>query len=137
MASFPCLEGLAVAANSRVNEHRLLIAELNVFGGPLALQCAEFLTQLSQTKVLRMLEIRKSIAEVHMMVDLSGKVVQYNLISKTLHEIYDCGSNQVDDNDDANDDDDDDELFQQFQAEHNVYEFIPSLCNVCLKLLLD
>ncbi|GJU39336.1 hypothetical protein Tco_1192293 [Tanacetum coccineum] len=50
----------------RVNEHRLLIAELNVFGGPLALQCAEFLTQLSQTEVLKMLEIRKSIAEIRM-----------------------------------------------------------------------
>ncbi|GJR37663.1 hypothetical protein Tco_1213347 [Tanacetum coccineum] len=33
----------------RVNEHRLLIAELNVFGGPLALQCAEFLMQLSKS----------------------------------------------------------------------------------------
>ncbi|GKE53961.1 hypothetical protein Tco_1489117, partial [Tanacetum coccineum] len=44
-------------------------------------------------------------------------------ISKTLHEIYDCGSNQLDDN---HDDDDDDELLQQFQAEHNVYEFISS-----------
>ncbi|GJS07899.1 hypothetical protein Tco_0364695 [Tanacetum coccineum] len=47
---------------------------------------------------------------------LSGKVVQYNLISKTLHEIYDCGSNQVDDNHDDNDDDD--ELLQQFQLKH-------------------
>ncbi|GKA15447.1 hypothetical protein Tco_0695194 [Tanacetum coccineum] len=28
---------------SSVQEHKLLIAELNVFGGPLALQCAEFL----------------------------------------------------------------------------------------------
>ncbi|GJU61760.1 hypothetical protein Tco_1243595 [Tanacetum coccineum] len=37
---------------SRVQEHRLLIAELNVFGGPLALQCAEFLKQLSQTECL-------------------------------------------------------------------------------------
>ncbi|GKG53518.1 hypothetical protein Tco_0554918, partial [Tanacetum coccineum] len=38
-------------------------------------------------------------------------VVQYKLISKTLHEIYDCGSNQLDDNyDDDDDDDDDDEL---------------------------
>nr|GEU71655.1 hypothetical protein [Tanacetum cinerariifolium] len=50
----------------RVNEHKLLIAKLNVFGGPLALQCAEFLTQLSQTEVLKMLEIRKSIAEIQM-----------------------------------------------------------------------
>nr|GEZ60453.1 hypothetical protein [Tanacetum cinerariifolium] len=206
---------------SRVNEHSLLIVKLNVFGGLLALQCAEFFKQLSQTKVLKMLEIRKSIAEVHMkvhkkidfltvmrlkskksamdrsftlgsteevdnvkilqscnglllcggsrlpvfdyvynpsfnqykklsyrvhtddfmttllegwsirsniwsivlgekeqdsfsVIKLSGKIVQYNLISKTLHEIYDCGSNQVnnnhDDNDDADDDDDDDEL---------------------------
>ncbi|GKF16166.1 hypothetical protein Tco_0061084, partial [Tanacetum coccineum] len=52
----------------RANEHKLLIAELNVFGGPLALQCAEFLTQLSQTEVLKMLEIRKSITEVRMQV---------------------------------------------------------------------
>ncbi|GJW73789.1 hypothetical protein Tco_0133159 [Tanacetum coccineum] len=53
---------------SRFNEHRLLIAELNVFGGPLALQCAEVFKQLSQTEVLKMLEIKKSIAEVHMQV---------------------------------------------------------------------
>ncbi|GKC24702.1 hypothetical protein Tco_1026852 [Tanacetum coccineum] len=53
---------------SRVNEHKLLIAELNVFGSPLALQCVEFFKQLSQTEVLNMLEIRKSIAEVHMQV---------------------------------------------------------------------
>nr|GEU81797.1 DNA-directed DNA polymerase [Tanacetum cinerariifolium] len=49
-----------------------------------------------------------------LVIKLSRKVVQYNLISKTLHEIYDCGSNQVDDNHDDNDDanDDDDELLQ-------------------------
>ncbi|GKD24919.1 hypothetical protein Tco_1231133 [Tanacetum coccineum] len=63
-----------------------------------------------------------------LVIKLSGKVVQYNLISKTLHEIYDCGSNQLDDNHDDNDDDD--ELLQQFQAEHNVYEFIPSFASV-------
>ncbi|GJT18929.1 hypothetical protein Tco_0877635 [Tanacetum coccineum] len=34
---------------SRVNEHRRLIAKLSVFGGPLALQCAEFF--ISQTSV--------------------------------------------------------------------------------------
>ncbi|GJS39911.1 hypothetical protein Tco_0564954 [Tanacetum coccineum] len=62
---------------------------------------------------------------------LPGKVVQYNLILKTLHEIYDCGSNQLDDNHDDNDDDDDyddDELLQQFQAKHN--ELIPSFASV-------
>nr|GEX75703.1 hypothetical protein [Tanacetum cinerariifolium] len=49
---------------SRVNEHSLLIAKFNVFGGPLALQCAEFFKQSTQTEVLKMLEIRKSIAEI-------------------------------------------------------------------------
>ncbi|GJX35704.1 hypothetical protein Tco_0247261 [Tanacetum coccineum] len=50
--------------------------------------------------------------DLFLVIKLSGKVVQYNLISKTLHEIYDCGSNQVDDNHDDNDDaaNDDDEL---------------------------
>ncbi|GJT53654.1 hypothetical protein Tco_0988708 [Tanacetum coccineum] len=61
-----------------------------------------------------------------LVINLSGKVVQYNLVSKTLHEIYDCGSNQLDDNHD----DDDDELLQQFEAEYNVYEFIPSFSSV-------
>nr|GEW63851.1 hypothetical protein [Tanacetum cinerariifolium] len=57
------LSHLCKVLYSRVNEHKLLIAELNVFGGPLALKCAEFFTQLSQTEVLKMLEIRKSIAK--------------------------------------------------------------------------
>ncbi|GJX35284.1 hypothetical protein Tco_0246841 [Tanacetum coccineum] len=48
-------------------------------------------------------------------INLSGNIVQYNLISNTLHEIYDCGSNQLDDNH---------ELLKQFKAEHNVYELI-------------
>ncbi|GKE38155.1 hypothetical protein Tco_1461560 [Tanacetum coccineum] len=68
-----------------------------------------------------------------LVIKFSGKVVQYNLISKTLHEIYHCGSNQLDDNLDDNDDDDDyddDELLQQFQAEHNFYEFIQSFASV-------
>nr|GEZ25351.1 hypothetical protein [Tanacetum cinerariifolium] len=47
---------------------QLLIAELNVFSGPLALYCVEFSTQLSQIEVLKMLEIRKSIAEVNMQI---------------------------------------------------------------------
>ncbi|GJW77420.1 hypothetical protein Tco_0139102 [Tanacetum coccineum] len=70
--------------------------------------------------------------DLFLVIKLSGKVVQYNLISKTLHEIYDCRSSQVDDNHNDNDDDadDDDELLQQFQAEHNIYEFIPSFASV-------
>nr|GFA28925.1 hypothetical protein [Tanacetum cinerariifolium] len=64
-----------------------------------------------------------------LVIKLSRKIVLYNLISKNLHEIYDCRSNQVGDNHDDNDDDDD-ELLSQFQAEHNVYEFIPSFASV-------
>ncbi|GJV93583.1 hypothetical protein Tco_1541396 [Tanacetum coccineum] len=30
-----------------------------------------------------------------LVINLSGKVVEYNLISKTMREIYDMGSNQV------------------------------------------
>ncbi|GKB26298.1 hypothetical protein Tco_0865699 [Tanacetum coccineum] len=59
-----------------------------------------------------------------LVINLSGKVVKYNLISKTLHEIYDIGSNQLDDNIDY------DELIPPFVADHNVYEFIPSFASV-------
>ncbi|GJW45715.1 hypothetical protein Tco_0077361 [Tanacetum coccineum] len=55
-----------------------------------------------------------------LVINLSGKVVEYNLISKTLHEIYDIGSNQLDD----------DELIPPFAADHNVYEFIPSFASI-------
>ncbi|GKC16848.1 hypothetical protein Tco_1013630 [Tanacetum coccineum] len=44
---------------NRVNEIRSDYDELNLFGGPLAVQCAEFLKQLSKSEVLRMLELRK------------------------------------------------------------------------------
>ncbi|GJU72299.1 hypothetical protein Tco_1263704 [Tanacetum coccineum] len=67
-----------------------------------------------------------------LVINLSGKVIQYNLISKTLHDIFDCGSNQLDDNHD----DDDDELLQQLEAEHNVYEFIPSFARVWLAVFV-
>ncbi|GJS80806.1 hypothetical protein Tco_0747347 [Tanacetum coccineum] len=61
-----------------------------------------------------------------LVINLFGKVVQYNLISKTLHDIFDYGSNQLDDNHN----DDDDELLQQLEAEHNIYEFILSFARV-------
>ncbi|GJX32453.1 hypothetical protein Tco_0242308 [Tanacetum coccineum] len=50
---------------NRFNEMRRLSSELNLFGGPLAVQCAEYLKQLSKIEVLRMLELRKTIAKVH------------------------------------------------------------------------
>ncbi|GJY17207.1 hypothetical protein Tco_0388698 [Tanacetum coccineum] len=59
-----------------------------------------------------------------LVINLSGKVVQDNLISKTLHEVYDIGSNQLDDNHDN------DELIMPFEGDHNVYEFIPSFASV-------
>nr|GEU59281.1 hypothetical protein [Tanacetum cinerariifolium] len=93
IAYFPRLDELTVAANSRglfegmlvycdrenardlefangldnlwVNEIKMLSSELNLFGGPLAVQCAEYLKQSSKSEVLRMLELRKTIAKVH------------------------------------------------------------------------
>ncbi|GJQ96881.1 hypothetical protein Tco_0008020 [Tanacetum coccineum] len=59
-----------------------------------------------------------------LVINLSGKVVEYNLISKTLHEIYDIGSNQFDDNLDH------DQLITPFVVDHNVYEFILSFASV-------
>ncbi|GJS76345.1 hypothetical protein Tco_0726226 [Tanacetum coccineum] len=44
---------------NRVNEIKMLSSELNLFGGPLAGQCAEYLKQL---------ELRKTIAKVHIQV---------------------------------------------------------------------
>nr|GEX47405.1 hypothetical protein [Tanacetum cinerariifolium] len=52
--------------------------------------------------------LREREQDLFLVIKLFGKVVQYNLISKTLHEIYNCKSNQVDDNHDDNDDADDD-----------------------------
>ncbi|GKB20898.1 hypothetical protein Tco_0854821 [Tanacetum coccineum] len=53
---------------NRVNKMRRLSSELNLFGGLLAVQCAEYLKQLSKIEVLRMLELRKTIAKVHIQV---------------------------------------------------------------------
>ncbi|GJR15252.1 importin subunit alpha-9 [Tanacetum coccineum] len=54
-----------------------------------------------------------------LVINLSGKVVKYNLISKTINEIFDIGSNQMDD--------DDVEFILPFSVDPNLYEFIPSL----------
>ncbi|GKA13961.1 hypothetical protein Tco_0693607 [Tanacetum coccineum] len=63
--------------------------------------------------------------DVFIVINLSGKVVKYNLISKTINEIFDIGSNQMDD-----DDDDDVEFIPPFSVDPNIYEFIPSLASV-------
>ncbi|GKB78381.1 hypothetical protein Tco_0945276 [Tanacetum coccineum] len=66
-----------------------------------------------------------------LVINLSGNVVEYNLISKTLHQIYDMGSNQVAD-------DYLDGFILPFamydmgskKVDHKVYEFIPSSTSV-------
>ncbi|GJU81094.1 hypothetical protein Tco_1283459 [Tanacetum coccineum] len=52
-----------------------------------------------------------------LVINLSGKVIEYNIVSKTLREIYDIGSNQLDDNDL-------DEFIPPFVVDHNIYKFI-------------
>nr|GEY91703.1 hypothetical protein [Tanacetum cinerariifolium] len=64
--------------------------------------------------------------DAFVVINLSGKVVKYNLISNTNTEIFDIGSNQMED-----DDDDDAVLFiPPFEVDPNLYEFIPSLASV-------
>nr|GEX88892.1 hypothetical protein [Tanacetum cinerariifolium] len=62
--------------------------------------------------------------DAFVVINLSGKVVKYNLISKTKTEIFDIGSNQMDDDDDAV------AFIPPFEIDHNLYEFIPSLANM-------
>nr|GEW68656.1 hypothetical protein [Tanacetum cinerariifolium] len=59
-----------------------------------------------------------------MVIKLFKKVVKYNQISNTNTEIFDIGSNQMDDDDDA-------VLFiPPFEVDPNLYEFISSLASV-------
>ncbi|GKB26669.1 hypothetical protein Tco_0866070 [Tanacetum coccineum] len=66
-----------------------------------------------------------------LVINLSGKVVEYNLISKNLQEMYDIGSNQLTD-------DYHDGFISTFtlydmrpkQVDHKVYKFIPSYASV-------
>nr|GEX89141.1 hypothetical protein [Tanacetum cinerariifolium] len=58
-------------------------------------------------------------------INISEKVVKYNLILKTTTEIFDIGSNQIDD-----DDDDAVEFIPTFEVDPNIYEFILSLASV-------
>ncbi|GJZ72273.1 hypothetical protein Tco_0636124, partial [Tanacetum coccineum] len=58
-----------------------------------------------------------------LVINLSEKVVKCNLISKTINEIFDIGSNQMDDDDDV-------EFIPPFSVDPNLYEFISSLPSV-------
>ncbi|GJT48197.1 hypothetical protein Tco_0974354 [Tanacetum coccineum] len=70
--------------------------------------------------------------DAFVMINLSKKVIKYNLISKTDTEIFDIGSNQMDDDDAAAADNDDDAVLfiPPFEVDPNLYEFIPSLASV-------
>nr|GFD45761.1 hypothetical protein [Tanacetum cinerariifolium] len=57
-------------------------------------------------------------------INISGKVVKYHLISKTTTKIFDIGSNQMDDDDDAV------EFIPPVEVDPNIYELFLSL--VCV-----
>ncbi|GJR98071.1 hypothetical protein Tco_0270245 [Tanacetum coccineum] len=61
--------------------------------------------------------------DAFIVINLFGKVVKYNLISKTNNEIFDIGSNQIDDDDDV-------EFIPPFSVDPNLYEFILSLASL-------
>ncbi|GJZ16277.1 hypothetical protein Tco_0551954 [Tanacetum coccineum] len=56
-----------------------------------------------------------------LVIKLSGKVVKYNILSKTISQIFDIGSNPMDD---------DYEFFPSYTVAHNLYKFIPSFSSV-------
>ncbi|GJV10594.1 hypothetical protein Tco_1352135 [Tanacetum coccineum] len=66
--------------------------------------------------------------DAFVVINLSEKVVKYNLISKTNTEIFDIGSNQMD----YGDDDADDAVvfIPPFEVDPNLFEFISSLASV-------
>nr|GEW78131.1 hypothetical protein [Tanacetum cinerariifolium] len=62
--------------------------------------------------------------DAFVVINISGKVVKYHLIPKTTIEIFDIGSNQMDDDDDAV------EFIPPFEVDPNIYDFIMSLACV-------
>ncbi|GKB92712.1 hypothetical protein Tco_0964984 [Tanacetum coccineum] len=62
--------------------------------------------------------------DAFVVINLSEKVIKYNLISKTNIEIFDIGSNQMDDDDDAV------VFIPPFKVDPNLYEFILSLAKI-------
>ncbi|GJU26220.1 organelle RRM domain-containing protein 6, chloroplastic-like protein [Tanacetum coccineum] len=65
--------------------------------------------------------------DAFVVINLSGKVVKYNLISKSNTDIFDIGSNQINDDDDA---DDAVVFIPPFEVDPNLYEFISSFASV-------
>ncbi|GJR50816.1 hypothetical protein Tco_1401337 [Tanacetum coccineum] len=56
-----------------------------------------------------------------LVINISGKLIKYNIISKTISQIFDIGSNQMDD---------EYEFFPAYKVDHYTYEFIPSFASV-------
>ncbi|GJW82117.1 hypothetical protein Tco_0146092 [Tanacetum coccineum] len=56
-----------------------------------------------------------------LVINIFRKVVKYNIMSKTISQIFDIGSNEMDD---------EYELFPAYKVAHNPYEFIPSFASV-------
>ncbi|GKD01775.1 hypothetical protein Tco_1172049, partial [Tanacetum coccineum] len=50
-----------------------------------------------------------------------GKLIEYNIISNTISQIFDIGSNQMDD---------EYEFFPAYKVDHYTYEFIPYFAGV-------
>ncbi|GJS23086.1 hypothetical protein Tco_0451718 [Tanacetum coccineum] len=61
--------------------------------------------------------------DAFLVINLFRKVLKYNLLSKTISEIFDIGSNRMDDDDDV-------EFILSFLIDPNLCEFIPSLASV-------
>nr|GEU59183.1 hypothetical protein [Tanacetum cinerariifolium] len=80
---------------NRVNELKLLSSELNLFGGPLAVQCVEYLKQLSKSKVLKMLELRKTIAEDNTIDTQKLNKIPNNYKSSQIDACGGSGSNSL------------------------------------------
>nr|GEY81956.1 hypothetical protein [Tanacetum cinerariifolium] len=56
-----------------------------------------------------------------LVINISGKIIKYNIISKTISQIFDIGSNQMDD---------EYEFFPAYKVDHYTYKFIPSFASV-------
>nr|GFC92282.1 hypothetical protein [Tanacetum cinerariifolium] len=56
-----------------------------------------------------------------LVINISGKVVKYNIISNTINQFFDIGSNEMDD---------EYELFPAYKVAHYPYEFILSFASV-------
>nr|GFB60880.1 hypothetical protein [Tanacetum cinerariifolium] len=56
-----------------------------------------------------------------LVINISKKVIKYNIISKTISQIFNNGSNQMDD---------EYEFFSAYKVDHYTYEFILSFASV-------